>query len=183
MVDPEQILVDNLRESLRLIQRYVLIGIAASLSLLLLQIAASQGTITEPVTIPGLVIGVDPGMAKLILAATHIAVGFMALLVTLRAKEIMIRIIRDELTEAVTTYPSIATSDEWLLRIVPALAPGVLFLVAIGKWLYPLTGEDWVYLGGSFAMGVVPYFGLAFMLRRPIKKNGGPKWQMKELRN
>jgi len=178
MVDPEQILVENLRESLRLIQRYLLLGIAVSLSLLLLQLAASSNATTDPVLIPGVVIAVDAEIAKLILVASHIAVGFMALIVTFRAKEIMEKIPRRELTEAVTTYPSIATSKEGPFRVVPALAPGLLFLFAILDWIYPQTNGSWVgwaYLGGALAMGVLPYCGLAFLLRRPIEP---PKIEM-----
>ena len=75
MADPNQVLVANLIEALQHLQRFIVIGLGASVSALAL---TSKTTAQDRVTVPGTSVAVVPDVARYILLAICILVGAKA---------------------------------------------------------------------------------------------------------
>ena|SRR6266498_3981684 len=74
-MDTTGVRVENLREALRQVQQFVVVGLAASFSLLFLQLSTKSGEIQ----LPWPVVPVDLTTAKVLLGVAHIAAGFIAI--------------------------------------------------------------------------------------------------------
>ena len=161
-MDPKQVLVNNLCEALKQLQRYLVLALVASLSLMLLQLS-SIPLGGQMIQLPGVVTTVDVRIAKLILGAAHFLLGLLAIASIENAKNIALKINDQELRDAALSYPTVATdTDSWVRR--PAcLAPALFFLIALAAWTYKHPKREWAFVIAAFIFGVLPY--LALMIR------------------
>jgi hypothetical protein len=103
-MDADKILVENLREALGASQRYVILAITASLSLLLLQLAlVGSGGGPSPIELQGLVVATDPKVARIVLFGVVFILPAMAFSANSRANEIAGNITNKELGNAALT--------------------------------------------------------------------------------
>ncbi|MEE8403471.1 MAG: hypothetical protein V3R93_06930 [Candidatus Hydrothermarchaeaceae archaeon] len=166
-MEPESILVENLRIVLNRIERYMVLGIGSSLFMVLLANAAPELVKTgEGVEIPGVFLATDPGLAATVVLAVYWIAGFMASYTVSRAERIVEALTKSpDILEAALTYPSIATTRIHGPRIGAALLPPVLLIVTLlieGGW-----PESYNSVFGFFIFAA-PYIVLAFQLRLPI---------------
>ena len=173
MAKPEEILIDNFRESLRQLQVYIIWGIGSSLSYLILSTSVPKpGQTPASIPIPGAFIAIDPGIARVIALSIYWVVGAMATYAFERAQRIAETLRNNpQLLNASLTFPSIATETYTLVRLIPALLPLFLFLSAIiAQWLKGEYRGDamWGYIFWMVIM-VSPYLALASQMLSPIK--------------
>lgn len=166
-MDATDILIENLREALRQIQRSVVLGVVASLSLVLLQFSTATA---QAVQLPGPVVPVGPSTAKIILVAVHVVAGFMALTSVEAARGIAREIKNDQMRDAALSYPSFATSSDPVVRVFTCLAPPFFFVIAIIAWAITQRGEEdpWPFVIMAFAFGVLPYLAVFFWAKKLI---------------
>ncbi|MDY6857464.1 MAG: hypothetical protein SWO11_22725 [Thermodesulfobacteriota bacterium] len=163
-MEPESILVENLRTALDRIERYMIFGIGSSLFLVILGTAAPELAKTgEGVEIPGGFISTEPRIVAAVVLAAYWVAGLMASYTVSRAERIVKTLKKSpEILEAALTYPSIATTKIYYPRIGAALLPPALLLIALaieGGWpksYYSVLG---------FLILLTPYITLAFQLR------------------
>ncbi|NKQ35074.1 MAG: acetylxylan esterase [Chloroflexi bacterium] len=167
-MEPEDILVENLRTALDRIQGYMVWGIGSALFLVLLVEATPRLVETgERVELPGGFLGTNPQLAGAVVLTVYWVSGFMASYTLSRAERIVEKLRSSpKILDAALTYPSIATTRIHAPRIGAALLPAVLFFIA-----YVIEGGGWpesfYSLLGLFFL-VVPYVTLAFQLRLSI---------------
>jgi hypothetical protein len=166
-MDTEKILVDNLREALGAGQRYVILAITASLSLLLLELALVGGGST-PVELQGLVVATEPSVARLVLFGAIFILPVMAIGANSRANKIAGKILNKELREAALTYPSLATEEEAWLRIGSAIFPIVLTTLSQLLRLFSQTEMNWSDFISGLLVVALPSLGLAYETRNPV---------------
>jgi hypothetical protein len=156
-MDPKQILVSNLCEALKQLQRYLVLALVASLSLMLLQLSSTPQSDGQMIQLPGIVTTVDVRMAKLILGAAHFILGLLAIASIENGRNIALKINDLQLRDAALSYPSVVTdADPWVRR--PAsLAPALFFLITLAVWTYKHPGRDWSSVIMAFSFGVLPY--------------------------
>lgn len=163
--DADRILVDNLREALRQIQRLLAAGLLASLIFLIIEVRPS-----DVVQLPAGLPPVTKFIAEGLLMAAYWSVGIQAGLVVGRAHRIAKVLARSpELRDAVLTYPSVATTNAWGPRLAATLVPPILASVALVRSEKPPF--EWVFVIVSLLVPIAPYAWLAYSLRYPI---GGP---------
>lgn len=166
-MDTTDILIENLREALRQIQRSVVLGVVASLSLMLLQFSTAS---VQPVQLPGPVVPVGPSTAKFILVAVHVVAGFMAFTSVEVARGIAREIKNDQMRDAALSYPSFATNSDPVVRVFTCLAPPLFFTIAIVAWAITRRGEEdtWQFVIMAFVFGVPPYLAVFIWTRELI---------------
>jgi len=135
MADPNQILVANLVEALEQLQRFIVVGLGASVSALAL---TSKTTAQDRVTVPGTSVAVLPDVARVILLAICILVGAMASYAAEGANVIADKLRSSPaLLSAACTFPSVATSPYIGVRILAAALPFVFAVIAIVRSALP----------------------------------------------
>jgi hypothetical protein len=165
MDDPNQLLVTNLIEALQQLQRYIVIGLGASVSALAL---TGKSTPNNRVDVKVIPVPVAPDTARLILLAVCVLVGAMASYaaqsVTLIAERLRPS---PALLAAACTFPSVATSPYVLVRVLAALLPVIISMAAIvrSSWAYGKVGRKSIL--GWAILFVFAYFYLVVALIRP----------------
>ncbi|PKB83198.1 MAG: hypothetical protein BZY88_02575 [SAR202 cluster bacterium Io17-Chloro-G9] len=167
----DDLLLDNLKEALQTIQRYMLIGLASAGGILTL--AASS---PKEVSITGLPAPVPWIVAISIFSGAYWAVGFLSYLTVKRVNEIVKQFgSREDRSEAVEraqvllaalTYPSMLTFRASLPRVGMSVIPPILavagFAIAFEKELL-----DILPILGMLLLAI-PYVFLAWELQDPI---------------
>ncbi len=170
MPDPNEIRLDNLRETLRQIQRYIVLGIGSAIILLsvILQapdLSKSSATLTLPF------IGqVAPSMA----AFTLIIAGFIFGAVSVSGVNRVVSIAREigdeSLVDAALTFPTVVTIQSKVLRVGASLMPPILLVLGyMIEHSRTETPFDPFALVGM-AMISSPYLVLSYILRKPISE-------------
>ena len=135
MADPNQVLVANLIEALQHLQRFIVIGLGASVSALAL---TSKTTAQDRVTVPGTSVAVVPDVARFILLAICILVGAKASYAAGSANTIAERLqSAPALLSAACTFPSVATSTYTGVHVLVALLPFIFAMIAIVRTALP----------------------------------------------
>jgi hypothetical protein len=136
MIDPKDILISNLKDTLNQLQRYMAFGLGTSLTLLVLagtEPGRSSGD-SAGIKLPGefFPVPVSVPVAVSVIISAYWIVGWLATIVVLRANDIVSRL-RDapELLEATLTYPSIPTMKEPGARIGLAVFPALFVGIAV----------------------------------------------------
>jgi len=155
-MDVTDILIENLREALRQVQRFLVLGVVTSLSLMLLQVSTAPA---QPIQVPGPVVPVDPSTAKVILGAVYVATGFMAWASIDLATSTARAIKNDQLRDAALTFPSFTTSPDPGIRNLTCLVPPFFFMIAVVVWVVNQWGEEDLVQEVIFVvmLGVLPY--------------------------
>jgi hypothetical protein len=157
MDDAHKLLTDNLIEALRQIQNYLFVALGSSVSAAALALRTSlarSGTVSTPVhpnaeaeaSVPGIPVPMTPSTAHFVLWALTIVAGFMAGNSARSAHTIAVKLSTvPGLLEAVSTFPSIATSTYPVVRFLPILVSPVLAAVAVWTQLHrenaPITAK------------------------------------------
>ena len=168
MPDPKDILVENLRDTVRQIQRYMVVGIgSAFLSIAIARRGPELWASGQNFYLPILCVEVDPGLAGITLIVAHVIFGSMAVSATSRVGRIAKEIGDKKLVNAALMYPSIATAQFSVLRIGSAMLPPLLILA--GYLVEQVRGETTFEVAAfvGFLVISVPYFILAYRLRTP----------------
>jgi hypothetical protein len=136
MTDVNKLYIENLKAALQQIQRYIVLGLGASLYYMVL--CFPNQNVNKPVVIPmpGVSIATDVEFAKDISLAIAVVVGAMASYSAERASRIFSKISNriaketgmDEILCALRSFPSIATEPYPLIRISAALLPAILIV-------------------------------------------------------
>ena len=179
MTEIEKVLVDNLKEAIQQLQRYMVFGLGSSLFLLVLSSSHQQSGAGVEIKVPGdFIPGPVPlGMAAAIVVAAYWVAGMLATIAAARPKRI-VWLLRsnansyaegpkhnEKLLEAVLTYPSIPTTKVHAPRIILSILPAILFIAAaLQSGWRPNTLWTSVLVGWL----VLPYLALALLLRRAI---------------
>ena len=155
----DKLLLENLKEAIRVLHRYMVVGLAAAGSILALA-STSSG---EPVPVAGLVTPVPFGFAFSIFVGAYWVFGLLATLIVSRANRIIVmfeergegpddRAQRTELLRATLTLPSIPTIKVYGPRIGLSLLPPILAVIGM------------VFVFGSRLLGYWPLFGLLMLV-------------------
>jgi hypothetical protein len=169
MKDPNDVIVENVTEAYRRIDRLTLISLASSGWLLVVSLVnptLSEGTPVPKPEIPLLSVSGVPavGLAFLALVSFFISGTLMALYYRASRKAVEgLREKSPDLAGAVDTFPSVATLSP-VPRLVAFLVLGFLGLFAI-VLMYRSPGDFWKGLWAGLFMGS-PYivlFGMAFI--------------------
>jgi hypothetical protein len=188
MSDAEEILVDNLKESLHQLQRYMVFGLGSSLFLLVLAITSRNRLSGDVrITLPSEFLPgpISLSLAVAIVLSAYWISGALATIVVSRANHI-VGLLKDslkrssedlqsssELLEAVLTYPSIPTTKVHGPRIGLALLPAIFVVVA--AFVSELRPNSYLKVF-SLVMLVLPYIVIAVQLRTAIGGYGPDKF-------
>jgi hypothetical protein len=166
-MDVTDILIENLREALRQVQRSLVLGVVTSLSLMLLQVSTAPA---QPIQVPGPVVPVDPSTAKLILGAVYVVAGFMAYASIELATSTARAIKNDQLRDAALSFPSFTTSSDPGIRNLTCLAPPFFFMIAVVVWAVTQWGEEDLVQEVIMVvmLGVLPYVTLFYRTKQLI---------------
>jgi len=169
MANPTDILVENLRETLKAAHTYLLTGYGAALFLFLL---AMQGKLApsakeEDLNIPFVGLSAPTFSAALVALAICVLSGCVALRFFLHSKNMQKQFTGPDtkLRDAILTYPSLLTLRSWT-SVLAALGPGILLTGALTLAFYSAK----VFWGGLYA-GVffsLPYLTLAVLVGRRL---------------
>lgn len=131
MTDSDKILVDNMKETLRQLQSYLVWGIGSSLSFLILSVTdLKSGTVNVP--LPGSFVSVNTTFAAAIALSIYWVVGALASYAHERAQRIASKMQDNpELLGATLTFPSIATEFYPAVRVLAAIIPCAFTLVGL----------------------------------------------------
>ena len=173
-MDPQQVFVSNLCEALKQLQRYLVLALVASFSLMLLQISSGPQGSVQMIQLPGLVTTVDVRMAKLILGAAHVFLCFLAIASAENARNIAARIENRALRDAALSYPNVATEADPGVRRPACLAPPLFFIIALAVWTYRHPEREWAFVITAFIFGVLPYAVLLNRVERLGKFSDEP---------
>jgi len=166
MADPGSILVENLREALRLIQRYLFLGLSAAMLTAVLPSRRELGDASVSVTLPGGLPAVPSELASAVAIVVYWVSGALATFTVARAKRIVTELrAYPELLAAALTYPSIPTTRVYGPRIGAALLPPVLMC-----WAAFRSGDLRLDEGGvgALVLALLPYLVLIGQLWRAI---------------
>src|SRR2546425_2644221 len=179
MTEIEKVLVDNLKEALQQLQRYMVFGLGSSLFLLVLSSSHQQSGAGVEIKVPGDFI---PGpvplrMAAAIVVAAYWVAGVLAASAVFRPKRI-VQLLRsnansyaegpkhnEKLVEAVLTYPSIPTTKRHAPRLMLSILLAILFVAAAFQsgWR---PNTLWTFVPELLL--VLPYLALTLLLRTTI---------------
>ena len=158
-------LVENLKEAIRLVQRYLvssLMAAGAFAALAWAPVDVVQVEVQLPVPIPR-------GAALLLLGAVYFVTGLLASLTLARAKRICLLLRQSTdplLTEAVLMYPSIPTMKVHGPRVGLSLLPPVLVVAGIVKIFGNQLFAVWPIVG--VLMLCISPFLIAYELRHAL---------------
>ncbi len=160
MADPTDILVDNLKETFKAIERFLLIGLTASLVLIVLAVTDRELTGDQKLMFADL--DAPAVLVALVALATYTASGaFAAFYFAARRRIVRNLVQRDPLiVDALLTYPSVA-SRIGAPQIVALLFVGAMGMIALFVFYQP-THETQKALFGAAFMGS-PYIALVVM--------------------
>ena len=166
MANRTDILVENLRETLKAAHTYLLTGYGAALFLLLL---AMQGKLApsakeEELNIPFVGLSAPTFSAALVAFAICVLSGCVALRFFLHSNNMEKQFIdpdTKELPDAILTYPSLLTLRSWT-SVLAALGPGILLTGALTLAFYSVQGFSGGLCAGAFFS--LPYLVLAVLV-------------------
>ena len=121
------------------VQRYLMLSLAAALFFMVLSLGNGDGADHVSVPLAGFAISADVGFARVLAALISVVAGAMASYSEERADRIFLRLDARlsatpegrSLLRTVRMYPSVATESYPLVRIVAALAPGMLLVAGL----------------------------------------------------
>ena len=191
MTEIEKLLLENLLEALRQIQSYLVLAFGASASALALAVTLWKWgkrqeelrpkLVPEPakkekpeqapeypeVVVPGVAVALNPYIAEAVFLALTCVAGLMAGYAAQSASVIASRLRSVHgLLEAVSTFPSIATSPDLAVRFLPVVLPPLLASCAACLELRREKAPPTAF-GAWLAFIIVPYFLLGLALHRP----------------
>ena len=152
--DAREELVENLKEAIRLLQRYLVSSLMAAGAFAALAWAPVDVVRVEQLPVP-----ISRGAALLLLGAVYVVTGLLASLTLARAKRIRLLLSQSTdalLIEAVLMYPSIPTIKVPGPRVGLSLLPPVFVVAGILK------------IFGNELLGVWPIFGVLMLCVSPI---------------
>jgi|tagenome__1003787_1003787.scaffolds.fasta_scaffold20319960_2 hypothetical protein len=164
MGTPNELLASNLIEALQQVQRYVVLGLGASVSALAL---TGKSAATERVTVPGTSVAVAADVARTILLALCILAGAMASYAAESTATIADRLRADpDLRSAACTFPSIATSPYLGVRLLSSVLPLVFCAIAVYRMgrRFGVTGRESMVGWLVFLLGA--YYSLTIQMVR-----------------
>lgn len=169
-MDTQQILVGNLQEALRQLQKYLATGLATALSLLLLTWGQSSSSTQGAVTIPGLPVAVAASLLEILLIAVFMATGWLCYSSSLDARKIAARISNVEVRSAALSFPTVISSQDHGMRKVAALLPAIIYTVYLVSDVYRSTAPAFNKYWLLFLFGVMPFVGVMIATRSPLDK-------------
>ena len=152
--DAREELVENLKEAIRLLQRYLVSSLMAAGAF-----AALAWAPVDVVRVEHLPVPISRGAALLLLGAVYVVTGLLASLTLARAKRIRLLLSQSTdalLIEAVLMYPSIPTIKVHGPRVGLSLLPLVFIVAGIVK------------IFGNELLGVWPIFGVLMLCISPV---------------
>ena len=161
------VLLSNLQETVKDLQKYMLAGLGASLFFLLLVYSGVREVPLQASAV-GSSLPVSSSVAVAIALSVYWVAGSAATLFVARADRLVyeLRKVDKDLADAALLFPSIVTLRVYGPRLVLALLPPLLVVVgSIGLWGKQLLGY-WPLFGQI--MFCMPYVVLAFQLRTAI---------------
>jgi hypothetical protein len=172
MEDIEKILVDNLKDTLKSAQTYLLTGMGAALFLLLLAI---QGRFNQPnedtVGVPFVGLDAPTSAAAFIALGLHLLSGGIVLVLNgncRRIEETLRKSKAEGLLDAVLTYPSLIRTSK-LIGVGAALITFLLGTVALFASWYP-RGRALSSLFSAILLSS-PYLILAWLLGQERRRS------------
>jgi len=171
MAEPKDILLENLKETLKGAERYFLSGIVSALFILLLALRGqlAAGAVEQEVKVPIIDISAPTFSAAFIALAIYTLSGWMIFSVVNHAKQIKVELTRlkgNDLLDAALTYPSTLTTGKYM----PVLA--TLLVAALGTIAMLVSYYDSNGLQSAVTTGLIvshPYFIVAiYLLRLPL---------------
>ena len=168
-MDAQTILVGNLQEALRQLQKYLAAGFATSLSLLLLAWAPATPSDGAPVEISGFPIAVAGPLLEGLLIAIFMATGWLCYVSALDARKIASRI-NTEFRAAAALFPTVVSSQDKGMRIIGAIMPAVIYAIYLVSDALDAeipTFDKYWFLS---LFGIMPYVGLMLESRRPLDR-------------
>lgn len=135
MAEPKDILVENLKETLKGAERYFLLGSVSALFILLLALRGqlAAGAVEQEIKVPIVDLSATTFSAAFIALAIYILSGWMILSVASHAKHIkgeLTRLEENKLRDAALTYPSMLTPGKYrpmfITLLVAALGTSAL---------------------------------------------------------
>ncbi len=163
--DASKELVDNLKEAIRLLQRYLVSSLMAAGAFAALAWAPVEVVQVE-MQLP---VPISRGAALLLLGAVFFVTGLLASLTLARAKRICLWLRQSTdplLIEAVLTYPSIPTMKVHGPRVGLSLLPAVLIVAGIVKIFGSKLFAGWPIVG--VLLLCIPPFLIAYELRHAL---------------
>jgi hypothetical protein len=167
------ILMENLREALRLSHQYIVTGYVASLLALSMSIGHTQ-TGSQPVQFPGVTVSVPLLFVLLFALGVAWSVGSICFVTMARAHDLAYAVrnldvqtvphIDKDVAELALTYPSIFTTELTMLRRTVAILPGIMSSIAAIFYNGSVGLFYWVPLL------LLPYIGLLAVSWRGLRE-------------
>jgi len=169
MVDKDKILIENLRETLKQIQRYLILGLGSAL--ILLSIIIQSPVLTESgaqVSLPFIGL-VDLAMGAFTLIIAGFVFGAIAVSGVNRVKQIILEITDEALAESALTFPTLITIRSRFLRIGVVVSP--VFLLVIGYLIEQARIAEPFDPSAILGIAIIssPYLVLAYIVWRPVQ--------------
>ena len=175
MTDPQQVLIGNLTEAIRQVQRYSVVGLWTGISALAL--TPGSGMIADPpasATPPGSPIPFDASTDRLLLLGTCFVVGALASYAAENANRIAARVAAfPELLEAVQLYPGVPTSPYPLVRFGAAALPALFGIAAVLVNAFQTASADRGAVWIACVVIASPYLTLGVEMRERLGGNNG----------
>lgn len=175
MAEPKDVLVENLKETLKGVERYLLLGSAFALFILLLADSGklAVGAVGQEVNIPVVGLNAPSHGAALIALVIYTLLGWMIFGLVRRVERIKNKLTRIDanLLDAALTYPSMLTTGE-KMPVVATLSVAALGTAALLMSFYDSHGFKTALGVGVFFSH--SYFAVAFYLWRwPLHEPNG----------
>lgn len=176
MAEPKDVLVENLKETLKGVERYLLLGSALALFILLLADSGklAVGAVAQEVNIPIVGLSAPSPGAALIALAIYTLLGWMIFGLVRRVQRIknkLTQLDEEKLLDAALTYPSMITTG----KTMPVIA--TLFVAALGTSALLMSFYDSDGFNKALVTGLGyshSYFAVAFYLWRwPLHEPSG----------
>jgi len=137
----DKIKAENLKETLRQFQRYLVWGIGSALSYYILS-SINPGSTNVNVPLPGAFVSVTTDFAKTIALAIFWIAGAMANYEHERAQRIVVSLGSNrKLVRAILTFPSLATEIYPVVRVAAVIIPAALVVFGlINEWTKSTAG-------------------------------------------
>ena len=165
MANHTEILVENLKETLKGAQNYLLIGNGAALFLLLLAVEGklAKGAPSEDVSVPYVGLSASTFAAAFIALAIYVLSGLVVLSFLAHSRRIQKRFAEADkaLLEAMLTYPSLLTTT-LKVQLGAALMPGILGALSLLVAYYSSHGFSKAAITG--VLFALPYWILTWSL-------------------
>jgi hypothetical protein len=165
MLEPKELYLSNLTETLRQSQRYMTIGFGASLFFALVVFAASLEFKEVRAPIGPVEVLVSQNTALALSVAVYWVAGLLATFFIARIASIILLLRDPDLVIAALMYPSVLTARPHAGRFGACFLPPLLVVIGMVR----ILGRElwgWWILGMLFL--VLPYLQLGWDLRRPI---------------